>query len=381
MRNVTLCLFVLLLSLPNVLAAQELEIINIRVGQGDSTLIQGPPDVAGNRINVLFDAADIPARDGGNILRAVLNKRGVDELDFLVISHDDADHLGGVAAGGVHGTSFLLGFNNVPGDVGDDDSDGDVDWVGTEFFNPDPDELGTGDDLFVHNFVDYGDAVMRDGVQAISKYQGMANAMGNRIVIDDQSDVDGFEIDLGGGARMICFAANGFVRDRTARVDDVNTPNERSLSFLVTFGEFDYLISGDLIGQKTSPFSFSSENAAVEFAVGESLVANGFDVDVLHVNHHGANNTSEDRFLDLIKPNIAIISAGNGNSHKHPTNGTLKRLTTAGVDRIFQTSWGTTENRVSEEVRDHHAVWQQDIVIRTDGDTYSIETNRSWSAR
>lgn len=363
------------------LNANELEIVNVRVGQGDATLIQGPPDASGNRVNVLFDAADIPARDGGNILRTVLKKRDVDELDFLVISHDDADHLGGVASGGVHGTSFLLGFNNVPGNVGDDDGDGDVDWVGPEFFMPDPDELGTGDDLPVKNFVDYGDNVMRTGVQAIVKYQGMANAMGRRIIINDQATVDSFEIDLGGGARMICFAANGFVRGQSARVADVDTPNEKSLSFLITFGEFDYLISGDLIGQKTSPFSFSSENARVEFAVGEALIDAGFDVDILHVNHHGADNASESDFLNLIKPNIAIISAGNRNSHKHPTNGTLKRLVDAGVDRIFQTAWGTTVNQIPEEVRDHHAIWQQDITIRTDGEKYAIETSRSWTAR
>ena len=102
-----------------------LEIVNLRVGQGDSTLILGPPDDSGNRTTVLFDAGDISTGDfdGVNILRTVLWKRGIREIDYLIISHDDADHLGGIAFGGFHGTSFLLGINNVPGDSGDDDGD------------------------------------------------------------------------------------------------------------------------------------------------------------------------------------------------------------------------------------------------------------------
>lgn len=366
-------LSVLLLLLPVWSAAQELEIVNIRVGQGDATLIRGPVDAAGERIDVLFDAGDISDRDGGHILSAVLNKRGVEELDYLIISHDDADHMGGAVAGPRHGRSFIFGFNRVPGEEGDDDGDGDVDWLpGEEFFVPDPEELGRGDDLPVLNFVDYGDEFMR-GTQTIRKYQAIANRMGQRHEINDQAEVDDFEIDLGGGAKMICYAANGFVRGRASRVEDVDTPNERSLAFLITLGKFDFLLSGDLIGRKSG-----QENARMEEAVGEALSAAGVDIEILHVNHHGANNGSEMEFLKLIKPEIAIISAGNGNGHRHPTNRALKRLVEAGVDRIIQTSWGTTEKKMPLEVRDHQAIYQGDIVVTTDGDSFEISTARRW---
>ncbi len=355
----------------------EVEIVNIRVGQGDSTLIQGPIKSDGTRINVLFDAGDIPNRDGGNIIRTVLWKRGITQLDYLIISHDDADHLGGIAYGGVHGTSLLLGFNNVPGNVGDDDVDGIEDWVvGAPKFEPDPEELGTGDDLKVLHFVDYGNELMRTGVQAIEKYQRFANSMGTRIKISDQDDVNSFEIDLGGGAKMICFAANGFVRGRSTRVANVNTPNERSLSFLITYKKFDFLISGDLIGRRAG-----AENARVEQAVGKAIKDAGFQVDILHVNHHGADNASSVAFLELIKPEIAIISAGNRNDHEHPNSHALQRLVDAGVDRIFQTSWGTTENEVTLDIRDHQAIWQQDIIVRSDGEDYWIETSRRWETK
>lgn len=353
--------------------AGELRIINIRVGQGDSTLIQGPLDASGNRINVLFDAGDMPDLDGGNILRAVLRKQGVRKLDYVVISHDDADHIGGIGFGGRHGKSFILGFDDAVGCPGDDDGDGDADWVaGKKFIEPDPEELGTCDDMVVVNWVDYGEANMRDTI-AIKKYNGMANAMGNRITVATQSDVDSFEIDLGGGAKMTAFAAMGFVRGMTQQVSRVNTPNEKSLSFLVTFGSFDYLISGDLIGRRAG-----SENAKVEAAVGAAIAATDRDVDVLHVNHHGADNGSEDDFLRAIKPNIAIISAGNGNDHKHPKNDALRRLYDADVYRTIMTSFGTSEERLDDDVRNRVAVYQNDVIITSDGDNYEISTSRRY---
>lgn len=129
-----LSIFILVLS-STAYADDTLRIVNIRVGQGDATLIQGPTDGAGGRVNVLFDAGDIPERDGGNILRAVLKRYGVEKLDYMIVSHDDADHLGGLAYGGrVHGKSFILGFDDAPGCPGDDDNDGQADWLGDEPF-------------------------------------------------------------------------------------------------------------------------------------------------------------------------------------------------------------------------------------------------------
>ena len=101
-------------------------------------------------------------------------------------------------------------------------------------------------------------------------------------------------------------------------------------------------------------------------------------VDVLHVNHHGANNGSEAEFLNAIKPTVAVISAGNGNSHKHPHNGTLKRLDEALVYRIIQTSWGTTSAKMPTNVRAIQAIYQSDIVISSDGNDFNISTSRKF---
>lgn len=379
MRYLTvLTVYIFLILSSSVYASEPLRIVNIRVGQGDATLIQGPVVNNERRVNVLVDAGDIGNRDGGNILRAVLDKYGVDKLDFMVMTHSDADHIGGVITGRFHGTSILLGFNNAVGCPGDDDGDGNADWLpGKKDFNPDPDEIGKCDDLVVENWVDYGSELFdAHGSQAAKKYNAMANSMGTRVTLNDQASVDAFEIDLGNGAVMTNYAANGFVRGRNGTpIKRVNTPNERSLSFLVTFGTFDYLISGDLIGRKSG-----AEDAKVEEAVAQAITHDGRNIDVLHVNHHGADNGSSRKFVQELKPNIAVISAGNNNDHEHPKNRALQRLESADVYRTILTSFGTSEEKISSTVRDRLAIYQGDVVIESDGSVYEVSTKRTFHA-
>ena len=357
-------------------AHDPLRIVNIRVGQGDGTLIQGPALDDERRIQVLVDAGDIGNRDGGNILRAVLNKYGVDKLDYLIMTHSDADHIGGVITGRFHGTSMLLGFDGAVGCQGDDDNDGDEDWLdGEEDFSPDPDEIGNCDDLKVDNWVDYGSALFDShGSQAARKYNAMADSMGTRHTLNDQTSVDSFEIDLGNDAVMTTYAANGYVRGGDDQVANVNTPNERSLSFLVTYDDFDFLISGDLIGRESG-----AENARVEEVVAQAIIADDRTVDVLHVNHHGADNGSATRFVADLEPNIAVISAGNRNDHEHPRNSALQRLQAGNVYRTILTSFGNSEDRITNSVRDHLSVFQGDIIIETDGQDYEVSTKRAYN--
>lgn len=360
-------------------ADARVRIIHINIGQGDATLILGPADGNGHRTSVLVDAGNIPRggeKDGGKIVGAVLRKNGVAELDYFIATHYDADHIGGAIAGSehMHGHSFILGKNNVPGTLDDDDGDGKTNWLDNNpktMVKPDPEELGKGDDIAVKQFVDRGDDSVPSS-KTYKKYKAMATALPDRRTsLENQAQVNDYEIDLGGGAKMTCLAANGFVRDRAKQVKSVNTENERSLCFLLRFGGFDYLIGGDTIGRK-----HGSENAEVEKAIGEYLQSQDINVDVLHVNHHGANNASSVEFLDAVAPEIVIISLGNGNGHHHPHENALRRLVEAGVYRIYQTEWGTTRGETPGSVRARQAIFQGDIILTTDGTTFDISTSR-----
>lgn len=204
---------------------------------------------------------------------------------------------------------------------------------------------------------------------AVEKYRGFANAMGERIALNAQTEVDGFEIDLSGGARMLLMVANGHVRGRTGRVTAVDTPNERSLSFLLRYRGFDYLISGDLIGRAAG-----AENVQVERAVGQALAAMNVQVDLLHVNHHGADNASEATFLSVFVPKRRSSRPATATAtliRPWPCCGALNPP--ASVSSC-KPKWGATRGTIPAQVRAVEAIYQGDIVITTDGVTYDIST-------
>lgn len=59
-------------------------------------------------------------------------------------------------------------------------------------------------------------------------------------------------------------------------------------------------------------------------------------VNVLKVGHHGSNTSSTERFLNQVKPEIAIISVGANNQYKHPSTNVLTRLKDLNIN-IYRT--------------------------------------------
>ncbi len=95
--------------------------------------------------------------------------------------------------------------------------------------------------------------------------------------------------------------------------------NDYSLVLQLEYGGFRGLFTGDL-------------EEAGETAI-EGLLE---DVDYLKVGHHGSKGSSSQVFLDKLRPETAVISAGKGNRYGHPTKEALGRLTSAGA-KIYST--------------------------------------------
>jgi beta-lactamase superfamily II metal-dependent hydrolase len=103
--------------------------------------------------------------------------------------------------------------------------------------------------------------------------------------------------------------------------DDYSDLNDYSVVTLLTHGDNTFLLTGD-----------ASDNSESE------MLENGLleDVDLLKVGHHGSSTASSQEFLDVIQPEYAIISCGEGNKYNHPHEETMERL--QGIDAtIYRT--------------------------------------------
>ncbi len=97
--------------------------------------------------------------------------------------------------------------------------------------------------------------------------------------------------------------------------------NQYAIVMKLTYGKFTAWYTGD-IGQ--------AEEAA--------LAADGVlsPAAVLKVAHHGSKYSSSRAFLTAVAPKLAVISVGRKNSYGHPTREALTRLTEAGA-RLLRT--------------------------------------------
>lgn len=86
----TLILTISLLPVQTNAAAKELKVHFLDVGQGDSILIQSP-----NGKNMLVDGG---SKGSGTKVVSFLKSKGVKKLDYVVATHPDADHIGGLIA-------------------------------------------------------------------------------------------------------------------------------------------------------------------------------------------------------------------------------------------------------------------------------------------
>lgn len=91
--------------------------------------------------------------------------------------------------------------------------------------------------------------------------------------------------------------------------------NEDAMVIEMTNGAFKGVFTGD-IGKDT-------EDKLLQKGVLE-------DVDFLKVAHHGSKYSTGEEFLDVVKPELSVISCSATNTYGHPSPDTLKRLENSG---------------------------------------------------
>lgn len=93
-----------------------------------------------------------------------------------------------------------------------------------------------------------------------------------------------------------------------------------------------------IVGQLTYGASSFLFTADIDRSVEGRLLLGGAlrDVDVLKVAHHGSKTSTGEALLDAVRPEIAVISVGEGNRYGHPHPSVLDRLARRGIT-IFRT--------------------------------------------
>ena len=105
-------------------------------------------------------------------------------------------------------------------------------------------------------------------------------------------------------------------------------PNDHSVVIRLDYGENSFLFTGD------------AEEAS-EKEMLQAQPASKFKCDVLKVGHHGSDSSTSEAFLAAANPSLAIIPCGEGNSHGHPTQKILDRLTQANIQILRTDLEGT----------------------------------------
>ena len=123
--------------------------------------------------------------------------------------------------------------------------------------------------------------------------------------------------------------------------------NRDSLSFRISYGETSFIFTGD-----------------ADIQAEQEMIDSGLELeaDVLLMGHHGSNTSTGQAFLQTVQPDVAIYSAGEGNSYGHPYAEVLAAAENAGAD-----VYGTDVNGT--------------IIVETDGQEFSVETTREGVAK
>lgn len=141
-------------------------------------------------------------------------------------------------------------------------------------------------------------------------YERMIKAIGDK-GIKFISAKRGMNFDLDSGIKLEVLNPAGNNKWITQVRSGGSVQNANSVVLRLSYGDFAMLFTGDA----------EAETEAEMIKAGAQLKAQ-----VLKVGHHGSRYATSDEFLNAVKPQVAIISAGSENKYGHPTQSTLDRL-------------------------------------------------------
>ena len=99
----------------------------------------------------------------------------------------------------------------------------------------------------------------------------------------------------------------------------VTKVNDYSVVMLLSYGNFDALLTGDIEDNLSDIVSFRLPSKHIEY---------------LKVPHHGSKNGLSQKLLDKLMPDVAVISDGKNNRYGHPHKEVLDMLSAKGIKTL-----------------------------------------------
>lgn len=318
-------------------ASAQMTIHVINVGQGNCVFVEGPK-VDGKRRTLIFD--------GGKSERSYeivdyLTRLGYmpdkTVIDYMVVSHKDADHFEG-----------FMGLLSAGYDI----------------------------DTFYHSG---SDKVQKDyDTEFIPQVKKLARKL---YVMKP-----GYSINMGNRALITCMVSGGQLIGGEV-IEDLSE-NDKSIGLLFEYGDFEFFSAGDLGGGKfaadekctnRSTSQKNIESSLLRAMQRERFIERDKGIEVLHVSHHGSESSTNYEFMNGMSPTVAVISVGQNQSttYQHPRIDIVERVLmaqapciTAPPALVLQTEEGLDKGKTSFE-----GLVVGDIIIEVDasGD-YKIST-------
>ena len=292
-------LWVLLIRLPST----NLTMTMLDISQGDSIYIKTPKGVS-----ILIDGGSSDVKAIGQYrIEPFLKAQGVRIIDYVVLTHMDADHINGVM----------------------------------ELMEGMPDAAGIGGRK--------REQTRLSSLNSLAFYDGQVGIQ--NLILSDTSFIDETYKKIEELAERKGITLHYFGRGDTIAEGELtltclhpyaeyntDSKNDTSIVLELTYRNFDALLLGDLESGGESELiklakeellagdnQNSNQTSDEEMTKGQ-LTVNKRRYDIIKIAHHGSKYSTSDEFLEYYGARIAWISSGYGNRYGHPHKELLDRL-------------------------------------------------------
>lgn len=261
-----------------------LQVIMLDVGQGDCFLVRD------GRTELLVDGGSSSLKDvGGKRILPALKYYGCRELDYILLSHADEDHVNGVTALLKEG-EIRCRVLGVP-DCAEHEKDGD------------------------------GVRLTKKSIQSVFAGAGKPPLI-CKMKSGDRIRGENFEITI-------------------LHPQDDETfqdTNSTSLVFWLSGGDIAFLFTGDLPGEKEELVLEEIERFGL---LDRAIEERGTIPVILKAAHHGSNGSTTEELLETLHPVLTLISCGKNNSYGHPGMEMMERVKTCGSHSLITAEHGS----------------------------------------